>query len=1148
MADLFNDSFDVWDDVPFIPSFALSSDSVSESFESSWDNTPPAVVEEQPEGRSFFLFRSCDITATGARSALIRNTDVLNRALALLDKPGGLPDEEAAGSDNPTLDVIDAEWGPTVAGDGTLPPGTYTYDGIPLDTCTGRTGAPIPLPALTISALGDEATLRVRFNNLPDHCDALQIRRDGEIVGPPFPMFDNISDNLTVVNQPDPFGNYDIGTRKNFRWLGGADLIGGDVINYNGFTVKVDRVLPHSSGTGLLVRFEPQIPASLITPPGFFDAANRTGFYESFSTFPSVLTPPGFPGVPGTPSAPMWPPGTPITWAGPISAFVKIPPSTFGLLPFLDDLQPGDIIAYGSKTALVVYVESNPLAGLLPGSTDPKWGTVLCIPFGILPLPPMPAGQYWVVYRSGLAPTFFVYYTLGAGFADFDDPLFTLLRLGRPTFQGGSGIDSALGFLNDGTQNNGYDPADIPNPRNAQNCFRVATFDVVEDPAGSSKFRPAFLFPGQSLIYDATTVTVSFVNEIQPPDGLFPGEYEIEVTPGISPSDFEILPDLGLPGTPVTIPRPVMSIGAATTIPSFESVFLQQPVIEPAGQFERITRLLTFTSERSVWSFRDTGDNQDRAGFVLGSDARDELDAVFNQNNYEGGLDGLLERVRGPQDTPASDVFVKTVGTLTRTTNRIHPVNSIAALGGDSGGGILVSLDNIRDVRSELCDNSALFTEFLIKMDDPGYAVMRIQPREVQVPAAQCPPGQPDQREVKLVCVGFATPQVPVQDGEVASVFWAPNARFGNGVRLSLRRLGLTDDEVTAALSLITEKRIVSVREFSTTVIDEVDAFNGISSDPGDLDDIMDDVRIVDIHTGTVNRYQIQEIIRRRGRAGITSRPTRTDPASADDPTQQLLDDFTLPAHQLASLALQLQLSFDICDYDAAIASIKDPELRAQVAAFFAVAEGVLNQLVQAGRSIHSFLTQSDFAAAADAIAGIIAASATDPTLSCLGGPQAYLPNVGGLPNFRSVDGFFSLFAQGFQTRFNLSQLFATAISSVLCSIIGAFVDMISFFGGNVAGAVTKKVIGCLPSVEDLAGVSFPSLDAQIAIECSLEQLNMILDIINALIAEANEVIDFANNLETGFVTQTVEARNRACSSGEGIASLIGGLRVFVGL
>jgi hypothetical protein len=349
-------------------------------------------------------------------------------------------------------------------------------------------------------------------------------------------------------------------------------------------------------------------------------------------------------------------------------------------------------------------------------------------------------------------------------------------------------------------------------------------------------------------------------------------------------------------------------------------------------------------------------------------------------------------------------------------------------------------------------------------------------------------------------------------------------------------------------LTLTTSGRVITAEEITEQDLGTIEDFNGISDDPEILGEILDIDRVATVNTGTINRPQIQEYIRRRGQAGITFRPPGTDPEgpAADEP----IEDFALPIHQLAGLTMQLQASFDVCDFDAALASIDDVDQRNLMASFFAVVEGTLDGLIQAGRALLDFLQESDFANAAEAIAGIIAASATDPTLKCFGGVAAATPGFPGAPTFNAVDGFFADFARGFQQRFDLTQLLGQAIASVLCSILGALTEVIAAYGGEFAGAAAQEAMSCIPTqdVLDALGIEWPSIEAQVAIECSLDQMNILLDIINALIAEANEIIDFGNELNTGFVTRTVEARNRACSSGEGIAALVGGLRAFVGL
>jgi len=85
---------------------------------------------------SFFIYRGCDVSGAGTREAVMRNADVLNRGSALLLEPSGLPADDAPGSDNPSLDLAGVSWGAPVMGAGTLPPGSYDYSLVPVNTCT----------------------------------------------------------------------------------------------------------------------------------------------------------------------------------------------------------------------------------------------------------------------------------------------------------------------------------------------------------------------------------------------------------------------------------------------------------------------------------------------------------------------------------------------------------------------------------------------------------------------------------------------------------------------------------------------------------------------------------------------------------------------------------------------------------------------------------------------------------------------------------------------------------------------------------------------------------------------------------------------------------------------------------------------------
>jgi hypothetical protein len=1015
----------------------------------------------------FFVYRSCDVTGTEARRVIQRNQDILNRGIALIEGEPGVPADDTDGSDNPDIPIVSAVWGDPVDGNGELPPGTYDYKIIPVNTCTGRTGKAKSLPPLTISALGKVATLRMKLSSKPTDCNAALIQRNGRVVGNTFPTT-SVGDNVPIVNVPDPNGTFNQGDVKSqnglyetFHRTGGADLIVGDVVQYQGFGVQVTGV------SGNDISFAPPIPTQLVTPTGFYSMEQRTGVYESFSTQGSVI----YPAVPFFPIgyAPQWPFGVGPLWPGPFFSFKVVGYGLPSILPFISDIQPGDIINYGSKTALVIHVETNPLSS----NPNPSFGTVLVVPFGLLPIPPLPAGIFQIVYRTGLG---------GPKFG-----LFTSAN--KTSFRTWSLLSTT-----------------------------VAQFAVETG-----------LTPGAGVIFDLAFESVGDV-QLTGNTGILGTEFEVTVSPELE--DFMI--------GPVNVTRPIVGFGPWVSIPKALSPYLIPPNITATGNYVRLSRLVTTTVDNNILQFQETGAEQERSGTVDGTAAKKSLDQLFVQNNYPGGLTGLLDKVRGPRVTTPSSVFVKTNGTLVQIGQKLKAVNKLA----DKGNGTKISLTKLRLLREQLCgswDNVKVMNAML---QDQGFVAARFEAREVFMDPAKCPPGQPDTREVRLFCVGLATPQVKVKDGEQVRFYWAEGRRTVPGTKKKLMALGLTADEADSAAQLATSGRLLSVEELTTSESSDVTDFGDLGPS-GDLDGVLDDTRIGTINTGPITRVQIGDILRGRGNKGIIKRPPGTDPATFLEPDYKPIEDFSLPAHNLAGLALSLQLSFDVCDFDAALDSLPDGQMKTALAALFAIIEASLNGLVQAGRAILDFIQNGPFSDALDAITALIMSIASDPTLACLIGPagSAPFPRLDGIAQ---VDQFLQGFAFAFQVRFDLSQLLGEAIASVLCTIIGALTNVIGQFGGAANAAFLQRAIGCLPL--NVPGLEFPSLDVQIAIECSLDQLNTILDIIQELIAEANEIIDLINNIGAGgFVMRAIEARNNACSSGADLQSLVGSIAALAG-
>lgn len=978
----------------------------------------------------FFRWRSCDLTGLGVREAIGRNSDLFNRGVAILEEDSGLPADDTGG---PTLDIASAAWGDEEAG-GDLPAGTYDYDLVPVDTCTGQTGAAIPLPSMTLTAPNKRRKLRVTFNTKPTDCQAAFIRRDGLILGKPFPLSNQVLDNVPVVTTPTLIGDYSVGTEKTFDRDSGADLVVNDAVLY-----PFDDPLPSyatvvrvKSIAGDTVTFEPPIVLDRAAyPDGFFDVPARIGVYapaDSAFTIPN--------------------PNATISGILPLGGLIPLPIPTTPLnsfkttavgLGFSAVPQFGDIITYGSKTAIVIGLEY---------VTSPGFVNVLVLPFGLLPIPPLPIGLYFLCHR--------------------------LLNITT------SDLQSLVQRYTDGT---------------------ASGFQVTGNP-------PSGIAVGDTIIYGGSIVNVTTLT----PDGV---NTDVTITPSI---DASVTPD---------------SVGLIFKVPDALSPLLSQTSIAATGQYKRLTRVVTVSTQSNLWQWEEDGSLTGRAGTIgpSGEEARNTLNNVFSQAGYRGGLDTLLERLRGPSDTLASRRFNETLGMLTQAegSKRMFAVNDLAR----EGNGVVVNLTNTRNYRSLLCNSFANVSTTNDLVREQGVAVQRFEQRAVVVPAAKCPPGEAATTTNELFCLGAATTSAKVNAGEYARVFWSPSGRFAPGARQRLIALGLTDDEAAGAIELAPVGRVVNVVEWSSTDMSDISDVNDVGT-PDQVDEVLDEGRITNICLGKVTRRQIGLLLAQRGSRGISLRLPGT--LGSSEQGARPVEDFTLLAHSLTALSLQYRETFDICDFDAALASIPDVATRNAVGGVFALIEATLNHAVDAGRALDKFLNEGEFAAARDTVAGLVAAIAADPTLNCLIGPINQ--NGVGLPSIPQVDLALQGFAFPFQVRFQLSSIFASMLQSVLCALLG---ELLKLLPGDAA-AFTSRVIGCLPSQEDLAlaGFEFPSLDVQVALECGLEQLNILADLLSELIAEANEVIALANFFGAGFVWRQVEARNRMCSGSESIADVFG--------
>lgn len=337
---------------------------------------------------NFFLWRGCDISGTGTREAIMRNRDFVDRAIAIIGADGqqgedsGMPE----GTDTPdivgttpcsTITVANARWlDIRNTGAGLLSPGTYKYQLLPVDTCTGRTCTPIGLPDLVITALGEQATLAVELGADTTGCDSYLLQRDGVVVGPVTPVEQSVVDNARVIVAAELNGTYtgldnEATVPKFTRAPGSATLEVGDMVQLNWPSEEVPSLVAVTDTVADTIFYAPRIPAR--TDPAedkWFDMTTRAMPYVASLT-PIFL---------------------PLVFVPVISPFAVdiVAPLAFG-----GGLKLFDIVTYGTGTALVVAAD-------LPLATQ----KVALMPFGITV--PMPAGIIYLVHRSlpDLTPTF----------------------------------------------------------------------------------------------------------------------------------------------------------------------------------------------------------------------------------------------------------------------------------------------------------------------------------------------------------------------------------------------------------------------------------------------------------------------------------------------------------------------------------------------------------------------------------------------------------------------------------------------------------------------------------------------------------------------------------------------------------------------
>jgi hypothetical protein len=560
---------------------------------------------------------------------------------------------------------------------------------------------------------------------------------------------------------------------------------------------------------------------------------------------------------------------------------------------------------------------------------------------------------------------------------------------------------------------------------------------------------------------------------------------------------------------------PTFTSGAYFMLPEGLSQFLAQVSVPATGSYRRLSRLTETTTASGLVQVPETGAETTRSGEIssVGAEARKTLDGMMTRSGYQG-LDTLLKKLRGSDDTETDRSFNKFNGMLVKPTgaNRFFAVNVLA----DQGTGSTVHLDSVRALQQKACGSTATVNALKAKLETDGVAVLRLSTESTADPLVPCAP-EDLLNTTKTVCRGVASKRSPLLPNETARVF--VSAEVGRTAQLSLLTAGLTAAETDAALSSTHVGRVVEVVTVSTLDLSRLTSLSVLTS--AQLDEVLGSLRVQRINVGTLNRDQIQLLIRRRGRAGVIQRMPGTDASS--EAGAQPIDDLAFPALNLLQSILQFQATLDLCDFDAALAAIPDAGQRAFIGGVFALIDGAFGLLEQGGNALNGFLNDPMFVAITDTIGGLLTAIASDPTLGCLfgpiGTPQFNLPGIPFL-DFAMKDA-----AAPLQVRFQLTQLFAGALNTLVCVLVGQILKLLP----ADAAAFGQRAIGCLPPISLTDLLNIP-IDVEVTLQCSFDKLLIIQDLINAAIEEANEFVSFSNGFTQGFVFRNIAARNTACA------------------
>jgi hypothetical protein len=774
--------------------------------------------------------------------------------------------------------------------------------------------------------------------------------------------------------------------------------------------------------------------------------------------------------------------------------------------------KPGDVITWLDRTGIVVKVDIVPKLNPFDDPTTAPFNevNVAVIPFNFLAIP-WPAGLYRIVYRPQWPVSIGNYY-INLEEADI---------LPTATVDGVE-YERVLKFEVRGNGN---------------------TIGTPDMPAGAPL--DSGIVPDRSIMIDGKLLTIIKVEPKTRLGGVGP-DFPINPLAGIPKiEDYAVVwaspfPEPGDPTKPLSNPvffDDKVSYGIYATLSLELSPYIDRVGISDEGSFKRITRTSELTIESELWMNVETGQFQQRTGELPSStqDTFNTLDQIVTQAGYSGGANGLLDKLRGPTATLTNRSFNDSIGKLIQTKpgGRYFAVNKTAAIGGCD----TINISTIRDLRAELCGTFSRVHEVVSFLSaNDGLAVMRMEEVTRTLPPERCPPGQEGTTVTELECRGIAeaTPATKqVRSTEKMKVFWSGEAYNEPGAARKLRSLGLSEDEVTAALTRTPSGRVLYVGDIS----DIVQGVADLSGTGAVADDILDDSRIRVMSPCVITLDQIEDVISVRGVGGVVQRPIGTDP----DTTVRVSDFSPVTVNLLDVVATN---SVNMCDFDAFIQSIEDENTRNALAAVLAVVDEATNGIKWVAEELRKWWFDNPFyLAAKETIAVLTAAVNADPTMSCFFGPMNANGGGLGLPTLPAVEEGVLSFAGQFTIRLSLTRMVMSLLESLACKIFDALISLLPLN----SQADAQRLVGCLPSIGDILAL-LPNIDLSVVFQCNFELYRLILRIIQSIISELSEILSLISGLTSGFINRSAQSANLACSSDQNLANIVGQAASALGL